>query len=442
MRRTADTAEDAVRFPGTDASEHDAAALRIAERIRSSLDLEDVLQYTVDELGRALGVSRSLVQLTPGDDGVSLMLEWNRGDTLPLDVRPPTPVARRVLATHEPLVVERSGEAEPEIRSYLLDVASESVVAIPVLWRGRSIAALALEDSRPRAWREALPLLRRLDGQVGAAIAQADLVRQQLAALEQLENLNRLREELIANVSHELRTPLAAIAGVVATLLREDIHVDAAKQRQLLRTAAEQTERLTLVAGDLLELARFSRGAHVLRREPVHLGSIVELARAGVVVPEGRTFAVRLEDDPVLFVDRHRIAQVLSNLLVNAVRHGQGVITLRARAEASCAVVSLSDEGGGLARGKEDEMFMPFTHSSSRSDSTGLGLSIARAIAEAHGGSLGYRPGVGAAPHEFVLRLPLGPPERRPASTAARRSGGPSGSRSTNSCGAAPTPGR
>ena len=79
------------------ASEYDAAALRITERVRSSLDLGDVLQYSVDELGKATGVSRSLIQLKPGDDGVSPLVEWDRGDTAPLAVRPPTVVAPSAL---------------------------------------------------------------------------------------------------------------------------------------------------------------------------------------------------------------------------------------------------------------------------------------------------------------------------------------------------------
>ena len=71
--------------------EYDAAALRIADRIRSSLELDDVLQYTVDELGKATGVSRSLIQLAPGADGASKLVEWDRGGIRPLGVFPPTP---------------------------------------------------------------------------------------------------------------------------------------------------------------------------------------------------------------------------------------------------------------------------------------------------------------------------------------------------------------
>jgi two-component system, OmpR family, phosphate regulon sensor histidine kinase PhoR len=202
--------------------EYDAAALRVAERVRSSLDLYAVLQATVDELGQAIGVSRSFVQLAPGQNGVSRLLEWNRGDVSPLALAPPTPEARRVFETGEPLVIENVDDTDTEdeaIATYLRSAGSASSITLPVGWQGRVVAAIGFQESEPRTWHEdALPLLHRVDTQIAAAIAQAELFEQQRTALRRLEALARMRDEVISTVSHELRTPLTSIAGFVQTL--------------------------------------------------------------------------------------------------------------------------------------------------------------------------------------------------------------------------------
>jgi K+-sensing histidine kinase KdpD len=381
--------------------------LSIAERVRSSLQLEDVLVQTLDELGQATGASRSLIQLEPDATGVSRMLEWDRGDTSPLNVMPPTPVARRVFVEGEPLVIDDASQLDDEeLTSYLAGVGSRSVIAWPIRWQERVIAVIGFQDSTPREWRaDALPLLQRLEGQIGAALVQAELFEQQQRAIHQLEELTRMREELVANVSHEFRTPLTAIIGVVKTLRRNDLELTPEARDEMLAVLEQQSERLHVLAEDLLDLARFRRGAHQLRRRRVSFSELVASALQGIVVPEDREVAVRIEEDAVLNVDPARMSQVLSNLVMNAVRHGAGEISVRCSVEEGDAVVLVSDEGGGVRDDFAEEMFEVFSHDGGRSDSTGLGLPIARAIVEAHGGSLDYvSPADGA--HQFVVTLP------------------------------------
>ena len=111
-------------------------------------------------------------------------------------------------------------------------------------------------------------------------------------------------------------------------------------------------------------------------------------------------------DSDELDVDPHRMLQVLANLLQNAVRHGAGDLHLSCFREDGSVVIHVGDEGGGIERGFEDLVFLPFAHRSDRADSTGLGLSIARAIVEAHGGQLLYLPPTASQRHQFVIVLP------------------------------------
>jgi K+-sensing histidine kinase KdpD len=390
-----------------DEREYDAAALRIAERVRSSLDVPDVLRRTLDELGHTLAVSRAIIQLAPDGDGTSLMLEWVRGGTTPLDIRPPTPDARRVFDTREPLVVEDVEEcADDDLCAYFERVGSRSAIAFPIRWRDDVVASLGFQDTDVRVWEDdALPLLRRLDAQLAGAVAQAQLFEQQRHALEQSRNLSRLREELLANVSHELRTPVSAILGLVKTIRRPEIALGDDRRQEMLGMIEDQAERLASVAEELLDLARFRHGGRSLRLGRVLVSRLAELSCQGVEL-EGRALDVRVEDDCELEVDPHRIAQVLSNLLVNAVRHGQGTVTMHGFADGARYVFHISDEGQGVDAEYAEEIFLPFARRSDRSDSTGLGLPIARAIVEAHGGSLVYLPARGGERHQFVVSLP------------------------------------
>jgi K+-sensing histidine kinase KdpD len=395
-----------------DERDYDAAALRIAERVRSSLDIPDVLRSTLDELGHTLGVTRAIIQLAPDGEGDSLMLEWVSGGTTPLDVRPPTPDAGQVFATGEPVVV---GDVEEcpngEVCAYLERVGTRSAITFPIRWRHDVIAALAFQDTGSRAWEDdALPLLRRLDAQLAGAVAQAQLFEQQRHALEQSRNLSRLREELMANVSHELRTPVSAILGLVKTLRRPELEVAAKRRAEMLGMIEDQAERLATVAEELLDLARFRHGGRSLRVSRVSVSRLAELSCQGVEL-EGRSLDVRIEDDCELEVDPHRLAQVLSNLLVNAVRHGRGAVTMRGLSDGPRYLFHISDEGHGIEPEYAEEIFLPFSRRSDRADSTGLGLAIARAIVEAHGGTLVYLPAGEAERHQFVVTLPKdGPP--------------------------------
>ena len=359
-------------------------------------------------LAKATGASRSLIQLAPNADGVCLMLEWDRGDTLPLGYKPPTPVARRVFSSGRALVIDDVGaSADAPLVEYLTSVGARSAVAYPVSWQNVVEAVLGFQDSEPRRWRDhALPLLERLEGQIAAALVQARVFEQQQQTVEQLRNLDRMREELIANVSHELRTPLTSIAGFAKTLRRPDLELDESERDRILEVLELETGRLIRFADELLELARFRRGTNALQLKTVPLSEVVERVRRTLSMPDGRRLDVRVESDCSARLDADRMQQVLSNLLVNAVRHGEGTVTLSCATDGADVVVDVTDEGGGVARDYEEEMFEPFSHRSDRSDSTGLGLSIARAIVEAHGGTLTYVASAAGKPHRFSVRLP------------------------------------
>ena len=225
------------------------------------------------------------------------------------------------------------------------------------------------------------------------------------ANVARLEELNALRERLVANVSHELRTPLTSVIGFLRTLERPDLELPDAERARLLHIARQEAERLAILVEDLLTLSRAERGALALTLEPVRVADVVERAARGFDFSE-RRLVVEVPHGLRVVGDADRLLQVLTNLLTNALRHGRGRITVAARSDDGLVAVSISDEGPGVAAPREPELFVPFARIGARGEGVGLGLAIARAIADAHGGSLGYRAPENGRPHAFVLTLP------------------------------------
>ena len=387
---------------------HDAAALRISERIRSSLDLDEVLAATVEELGRATGAARALLRLAPSADGIPRVYEWDRGGVERAAGGSPPAAIQRIFSSREPLVVRHVDDADAELAAHLRSTGVGAIIAYPVVWQGRVVAAVGFHDLEPRDWSDVEPLLQRLAPQIAAALAQAELYEQQQLSVARLKEVAELRENLIANVSHELRTPLTSTLGFLQTLERPDVDLASPEARELLAVARREAERLARLVDDLLALARLDRGELPLERRRVRLAPLVEEAVATAGTDDVRAVDVEVGHDLVVDVDSDRLVQVLRNLIGNAFRHGHGVVTVRASGDGSEVELAVSDEGPGVPTENVDDLFTPFARWSTHSDSTGLGLAIARGIAEAHGGSLAYETNGDRGRHAFVLRLPAG----------------------------------
>ena len=209
-------------------------------------------------------------------------------------------------------------------------------------------------------------------------------------AREKLEQVDRSRDRLIANVSHELRTPLTSTIGSIETLLREDVDLDEESRARLMYVARDGGLRLLALVEDLLTLGATRPDSLDLAAESERLASLARDAIAGIDPGDGRSVVVDVIDDPQVQVDRLRMLQVVGNLVINAIRHGTGTVTIETQRQGTEALLRVLDEGPGVDPTHADELFLPFARFSTRPDSTGLGLAICRTIVEAHGGRIGY----------------------------------------------------
>jgi signal transduction histidine kinase len=234
----------------------------------------------------------------------------------------------------------------------------------------------------------------------------AAITAAQLDTLDRLQQVDSARDRLIANVSHELRTPLTATIGSIETMLRDDVAIDVERQTQLLQVARDGGRRLLVLVEDLLTLGATRPDSLDLSTKPEQLDSIAREAIEGVPGVGERAVDVVLLQDPPVRVDRLRMLQVVSNLVVNALHHGRGDIVVEVDAIDERAVLRVIDAGDGIPAAHRDELFMPFARFSSRSDSTGLGLAICRTIVEAHGGTIRYEH-TDEPRTRFIVELPI-----------------------------------
>lgn len=248
------------------------------------------------------------------------------------------------------------------------------------------------------------------------AIERVRLAEQAKQASVQVES-ERLRNSLLSSISHDLRTPLATIVGSASTLAEDGTQLGTEAAQELHRAIYEEAQRMSSLVNNILDMARLDAGAVHLNRQWHVLDEIV-----GTVLTrlrkrlEGRQVSVKLPSDLTLvYVDAVMIEQVLANLLENAARYTPpgSDIEIAAERSAFTVTVSVADRGPGVPRGQEEQLFEKFyrVHRESAQSGAGLGLSICKAIVEAHGGWIrASNRGSGGALFSFLLPVEQLPP--------------------------------
>ncbi len=224
-----------------------------------------------------------------------------------------------------------------------------------------------------------------------------------------------LQSDLIAEIVHELRTPLAALTAASHLLQRAELPVD--QRTKLSQTILHEVQRLNDLTTDFLELSRLESGRMHFKREPVHLGGLaqesLEVVRAQA---ESKEIELETEFDASLVPvhgDRKILKQLLLNLLTNAIKYSQpgAVVTVSLHSEGDEVLMEVRDTGRGISPEDQERLFQRFYRVADGEDDvqgTGLGLVIAKRIAESHAGSISVESALdeGAT---FTVRLPVGP---------------------------------
>jgi signal transduction histidine kinase len=237
----------------------------------------------------------------------------------------------------------------------------------------------------------------------GAGLLIRDVTRERDA--------DAMKSQLLSTVSHELRTPLASIKGFATTLLRQDVKWDDATQRDFLRIIEEESDRLTEIIDNLLEMSQIEAGALRIEKEPMQLRALIrDIVDEMRMRTEAHYFVTDLPALlPRVHADPRRIRQVLRNLLENAIKYTKaGQITITTEVERDQVLISVADQGQGIPAKYLDKIFERFFQvdgaSTRRVGGSGLGLAISRGIVEAHAGKIWAENG---APNGSVFRFTL-----------------------------------
>jgi K+-sensing histidine kinase KdpD len=262
----------------------------------------------------------------------------------------------------------------------------------------RPVGMLALEQVRLAEGDR--DLLGTFANQAALAVDRARL-REQAVRARLLEEVDSWRSALMGAASHDLRTPLASIKTAVSSLRQPAAHLTESDRAELLELIEVQSDRLARLVTNLLDMTRIEAGALEVRVAPIAFDELLDEAvgSLGGMVAPGRISVDAPADLPLLLIDHVLISQVLANVLENAGRLAPDDSMIRVSAVVAPGhlprvEIAVADDGPGIGRGERERVFEMFSQNGG-GGRAGLGLSIARAFVEAHGGIIWIDPEVG-----------------------------------------------
>lgn len=422
-----------------DKYEYTSTIRRASGVLISIIDLDQLLTRLLETVSDAMKIERGLILLGQGDPP-AFRAQAASGYADPQGLKPLSPdhpLARRLADLARPAQINDIEEL-PEFgegREAMLEKMKEweIVLAIPVIYERKLIGILGLGPKKSGAWysSEDIQLLPTLMHQTAVAIENARKVEElkKMVELEssyrELKKLDEMKDNFLSMVSHDLRTPMTSIKGYAAILREKRQQLASERQDRYLDIIIRESDRLTRLINDLLDIQRFEAGRMTLELKKLDLREIVEESVAsfqGAALAKG----VSLEKDALpgeMFVagDRDRLSQVMANLLSNAIKFtpAKGSVKVSAgihiEGEKRTVRVAVADTGPGIPREHQDKLFNKFQQVDqlvrSADQGSGLGLALVREIVEHLGGSVGLEsePGAGS---RFYFILPLGKDDR------------------------------
>jgi two-component system sensor histidine kinase KdpD len=314
-----------------------------------------------------------------------------------------------VASAGEALTVEELRHLDPQsgrpIRVGTTSGSSSDLRTVALASSGRAVGILAMRGVPIEPTDSAL--LNTFANDAALALERAQL-REQALRSQLLEEADRFRRGLLGAVSHDLRTPLATIKVASSTLSNRSATLTSEDTAELHRLIEIESDRLTRLVTNLLDMTRIEAGVLTLVRVTTSVHDLVKeaLDAMGVTLNDLRTEVDVPDSLPDVSVDPVLMGQVLVNLLDNAQRHAppQSVITITGELREDRVVLSVADQGPGVPPGDQETIFDRFTQLST-GGRAGLGLTIAKTFVEAHGEQVWYEE-VSDGGARFVVSLP------------------------------------
>lgn len=428
----------------------------LSKKILAARSVAELARRVTDALvTSSLGFEKAILCLAPDKNPNQAPVRSHAGyepdEAGRLDIQALLEAVRpRVLEAGEPLLVaeaasgsegeEAAGAELPEaVRRSLRElVGAESFAGVPLLLENRPAGLLLAGNNPPYPKLDAadVELISVLASEVGVAIENLELyealqrshaeleqrvrerTRELAKANEELMRLNKMKSDFVSAVSHELRTPLTSIKGYASLVRGGKLGQVNKSQADRLEKINRNTDFLSNMITELLDIARIESGRVGMMIRPVDFSRLCESV-ADLLAPQIKekklSFEIRVPKElPPLQADENRLQRVLVNLLSNAVKFTpeKGAVALRAKAEKEGLRIEVADTGIGIPAADQKHLFCEFFRADNpvnrERKGTGLGLVLVKRIVEAHGGRIQVRsePGKGTA---FSFTLPWEP---------------------------------
>ncbi len=379
-------------------------------------DVEQVMRLVCERSSALVGASGGVVEIVDGEfleyRAATGMVEPFRGLRLPAGGS----MSGACVAARRPLTCDDS-ETDPRVdREACRRIGLRSMLCVPLEDDGTVTGVLKVVSAEPSAFTmqhsDALALLARM---IVVAMRRAEAKAELLHQNELLRAADAVKDVLVSTVSHELRTPLSATTGYLDIVLEGEAGPLTAEQREFLDIARSSADRVVRLAEDLLAVGRIRHSKADWDSVPVDLRTLIRhavIAARPRAVEQQVRIQTRLRATPPVVGDAGKLAQVIDNLVGNAVKYtpAGGHVSVSLSAADGSAWLRVRDTGIGIPEEEQRHVFEPFFRSSTATDraikGTGLGLSITREIVLHHGGTLevSSRPGEGTT---FSAALPL-----------------------------------
>ncbi|AFY73309.1 PAS domain S-box [Synechococcus sp. PCC 7502] len=438
-------------------AEHKRLLGLIIERVRSSLNLEEILNDTIKEIRQVLQSDRVLIYRLAPNGAASAITETVLPNWLKiLNIEFPESVITQDRYDYYVqgavfTFCDRENDNQsvlPSVREFFAKIQVKAAVVVPIIQHQTLWGFLSVHQCDfPRQWQDwEINLLKQIASQLAIAIQQASLHQQIQSELlirreteikltssneelstinEELARATRLKDEFLANMSHELRTPLNAILGMTEGLQEQVFGSVNERQIKALQTVERSSNHLLELINDILDIAKIESGQMVLDRNLCSVSLLCQSSLAFVkqqALKKGIQLEIKIQLNlPDLLVDERRIRQVLINLLNNAVKFTPegGRITLEVKqlppisttdsASPQFLHIAVIDTGIGISPENIKKLFQPFIQIDSalnrQYEGTGLGLALVKRIVELHDGTVGLTSELGVG-SRFTIDLP------------------------------------
>ena len=390
------------------------SANRCARALASSLQLDEAFAAFIREVRGVVAFDRIAVVLVEGERLEVLAVAGEGvGEVFP--VGSSGPVAGSIFETvragrtvYRPDMADRRHAEEDA----LVDLGLRSRLTAPLLVGSTALGLISFSRRKPEAFTEEEVELVSLIGRLAAtAVQNIRAYDAEHRTVAELRRLSAMRADFVSIVSHELRGPMAAVIGSAQTLQQRWRDLSPEHRAAFLALISDETSRLAALIEDVLDTSRIEAGAFTYSFGDIDVGALTEeaVATASVGQDEVAVRAIVQRPLPTVRGDGVRLRQVVSNLIDNAVKYSDAGAEVEVEVATlnSDMLVRVRDHGPGIPRDQQRLIFEKFGRvRGSSKPGSGLGLFIARSIAEAHGGSVEVRsvPGEGST---FTLSLPV-----------------------------------